>query len=83
LEQIITTAPGQHEPAIEALTARETEVLRLVARGFTNKAIATHLGISDRTVQGHLANIFSKLGAQSRTDAVMMGLRHKLITMDE
>jgi DNA-binding NarL/FixJ family response regulator len=64
----------------ETLSAREIEVLRLVARGYTNKAVATQLGISDRTVQGHLANVFSKLHAQSRTDAVMIGLRLGLIT---
>jgi DNA-binding NarL/FixJ family response regulator len=56
---------------VEALTERELEVLMLVARGFTNKAIGVQLGISDRTVQGHLAHIFSKLQAGSRTEAVM------------
>jgi len=47
------------------------EVLTLVGRGFTNKAIGVQLGISDRTVQGHLARIFTKLNAASRTEAVM------------
>lgn len=56
---------------VEALTSREMEVLELVARGFTNKAIGVQLGISDRTVQGHLAHIFDKLQASSRTEAVM------------
>jgi DNA-binding NarL/FixJ family response regulator len=56
---------------IEQLTDRETEVLRLAGRGFTNKAIAVQLSISDRTVQGHLAHIFAKLQATSRTEAVM------------
>jgi DNA-binding NarL/FixJ family response regulator len=56
---------------VEALTAREMEVLELVAKGFTNKAIGVQLGISDRTVQGHLAHIFDKLQAGSRTEAVM------------
>ena len=76
-----------HEPAqkalVEPLSARELEVLRLVARGFTNKAVAVQLGISDRTVQGHLANIFGKLHAQSRTDAVMTGLRLGLISTEQ
>lgn len=58
-------------PSVEALTSREMEVLELVARGFTNKAIGMQLGISDRTVQGHLAHIFDKLQASSRTEAVM------------
>ena len=74
------------EPAqkalVEPLSARELDVLRLVARGFTNKAVAVQLGISDRTVQGHLANIFGKLHAQSRTDAVMTGLRLGLISAE-
>jgi DNA-binding NarL/FixJ family response regulator len=56
---------------VEQLTERETEVLELAARGFTNKAIGVQLGISDRTVQGHLAHIFNKLQAGSRTEAVM------------
>jgi DNA-binding NarL/FixJ family response regulator len=56
---------------VEPLTVREMEVLALAAKGFTNKAIGVQLGISDRTVQGHLAHIFSKLQAGSRTEAVM------------
>ena len=79
-QQVIARAPHPDGPAPDALTAREIEVLRLVARGYTNKAVATQLGISDRTVQGHLANVFSKLHAQSRTDAVMIGLRLGLIS---
>ncbi|OGO65150.1 MAG: hypothetical protein A2029_16955 [Chloroflexi bacterium RBG_19FT_COMBO_47_9] len=62
--------PKESSP-VEALTSREMEVLVLVAKGFTNKAIGTQLGISDRTVQGHLAHIFGKLQAGSRTEAVM------------
>ena len=58
-------------PAVEELSEREMEVLTLVGRGFTNKAIGVQLGISDRTVQGHLAHIFNKLQASSRTEAVM------------
>jgi DNA-binding NarL/FixJ family response regulator len=56
---------------IESLTERELDVLRLTARGFTNKAIGAQLSISDRTVQGHLAKIYGKLHAASRTEAVM------------
>ncbi|MFZ0534719.1 MAG: response regulator transcription factor [Anaerolineales bacterium] len=56
---------------VEQLTEREMEVLGLAAKGFTNKAIGVQLGISDRTVQGHLAHIFNKLQAGSRTEAVM------------
>ncbi len=56
---------------VERLTDRELEVLGLVAKGYTNKAIGVQLGISDRTVQGHLAKSFNKLQASSRTEAVM------------
>ena len=56
---------------VEDLTDRELEVLSLAAKGYTNKAIGIQLGISDRTVQGHLAHIFDKLQASSRTEAVM------------
>jgi DNA-binding NarL/FixJ family response regulator len=56
---------------VESLTERELEVLTLAAKGYTNKAIARQLNISDRTVQGHLAHVFDKLHASSRTEAVM------------
>ena len=55
----------------EPLSERELEVLALAARGYTNKAISAQLVISDRTVQGHLAHIYGKLGAATRTEAVM------------
>ena len=64
------SSAAQSKP-IEKLTERELEVLSLVAKGYTNKAIGVQLGISDRTVQGHLAHVFSKLQAGSRTEAVM------------
>ena len=59
------------EPHVQPLTERELAVLRLAARGHTNKAIGVELDISDRTVQGHLAKIYDKLGAAGRTEAVM------------
>jgi DNA-binding NarL/FixJ family response regulator len=62
---------GSKTPHVEPLTDRELAVLSLAAKGFTNKAIGMQLGISDRTVQGHLAHIFNKLHAGSRTEAVM------------
>ena len=56
---------------VEPLTDRELDVLRMAAKGYTNKAIGIQLNISDRTVQGHLAHIFDKLHVTSRTEAVM------------
>ncbi len=67
---------------VEQLTEREIEVLAMAARGFTNKAIGAQLGISDRTVQGHLAHIFNKLQASSRTEAVMRGVSLGLISQE-
>jgi two-component system, NarL family, response regulator LiaR len=71
--------PVSDDAPPEALTERELEVLRLAARGYTNKAIGAQLTISDRTVQGHLAKIYDKLRAASRTEAVMRGVSLGLI----
>ncbi len=68
--------------AIEPLTDREHDVLRLAAKGYTNKAIGMQLAISDRTVQGHLAHIFAKLQATSRTEAVMRAVSLGWIPQD-
>jgi DNA-binding NarL/FixJ family response regulator len=68
-------------PLIEPLTAREIEVLELVAEGLANKAIAIRLGISDQTVKFHVASIAGKLGAANRTDAVRRAVRRGLITL--
>jgi DNA-binding NarL/FixJ family response regulator len=70
--KVMTQMFDQHKSsAIQPLTEREMQVLQLTAKGYTNKAIAVQLDISDRTVQGHLAHIFGKLQADSRTEAVM------------
>jgi len=66
----------------EALTERELEVLALVGKGYTNKAIGVQLGISDRTVQGHLARIYGKLQVGSRTEAVTRGISLGLIQVE-
>jgi DNA-binding NarL/FixJ family response regulator len=75
VRQIGVAGEAQGTPPVEPPTAREIEVLRLVAQGLTNVAIGHQLGISARTVQGHLANIYGKLGVQSRTEAVTAALR--------
>ncbi|NPT59911.1 DNA-binding response regulator [Paraburkholderia sp. 5N] len=64
---------------VEALTPREIEVLAMLAEGLGNKEIARQLTISDNTVKFHLSSIFGKLGATSRTEAVMLGMRHGFI----
>jgi DNA-binding NarL/FixJ family response regulator len=65
----------------EALTSREIEVLTLLARGSTNKEIATKLFISETTVKGHLRNVFAKLNVLSRTEATSIALRRGLIQL--
>jgi DNA-binding NarL/FixJ family response regulator len=61
------------------LTDREVEVLRLVARGMSNKEIATQLVIAENTVKNHVRNILEKLRLRSRTEAAMYAVREKLI----
>lgn len=65
----------------QELTPRETEVLRMLAEGLGNKQIAGRLGISEHTVKFHLASIFTKLRASTRTEAVMLGARRGLIVV--
>ena len=73
----------QHNPSREAietnLTDRELEVLLLVAEGERNKEIAYHLSISERTVKGHLTNIYNKLGVDSRAAAIARAAQLKLL----
>ena len=66
---------------VEPLTPREHEVLSLVADGLRNREIAERLGITEHTVKFHLAAVFGKLGAASRTDAVRRGFRLGLIQL--
>jgi DNA-binding NarL/FixJ family response regulator len=70
-------------PPAQALSERELAVLRGVAQGRTNREIARRLGISDRTVQGHLANVFGKLHVGSRTEMVTVALQRGLITLED
>jgi DNA-binding NarL/FixJ family response regulator len=69
------------EVTSEPLTAREIEVLRLLAQGLANKQIALALGISEHTVKFHIASIYTKLGVNSRTEAVRAGVRHGLVVL--
>ena len=71
------------ERALDQLTERELEVLRLAAKGMTNHQIARELVLSVRTVQAHLSNIFSKMGVGSRTEAVLHALRKGWLTLED
>lgn len=82
VDQLTAGRPGGARDTIEALTDREIEILGLVAKGLTNRAIGLTLGISDRTVQGHLANTYGKLNVSSRTEAVTKALKQGWITIE-
>lgn len=77
---------AQHErenAVVENLTDREIDVLSQAAKGLTNKQIGQQLFISDRTVQGHLQNIYQKLNVATRTEAVSTALKYGLIVQEE
>ena len=82
VQQFASGRPQSVQACVETLTKREVEVLRLAARGLTNKAIGGELGVSSRTVQGHLANIYGKLAVGSRTEAVTVALKQGWITIE-
>jgi len=73
---------GELSRAVRAsisLTPREVEVLRLLAQGLDNEAIAQRLVVTKRTVQNHVSNIYGKLGVASRTEAMLYAIRHELV----
>ena len=74
-------AAGGTMAETEALTGREREILQLMAEGLANKQIGAKLGISLHTVKFHVASILSKLGVQSRTEAVTLGVRQGLVLL--
>ena len=82
VRQMASGKPAGAVEQVESLTERELDVLRLAAQGKTNRAIGSELGISHRTVQGHLASIYGKLGVNSRTEAVTEALRRGWIVVE-
>ncbi len=77
------SSPAEPQRVYGDLTSREIDVLREASRGLTNKAIGFTLGISDRTVQGHLRNIFEKLQVTNRTEAVVKAVQLGLLELPE
>ena len=75
----IASAPDDMAEVVESLTHRELEVLRMMARGSSNKEIADELGISNHTVKFHVASILGKLQSSTRTEAVSIGIRRGLV----
>jgi two-component system, NarL family, response regulator LiaR len=70
------------EPASESLTPRETDVLRQLALGLSNREIAAALDIGDETVKTHVGNVFAKLGVENRAQAMLQAIKRGLITID-
>jgi len=81
LEALLRAGPQAPVALETALTPREMEVLRLMAEGTANKNIAWKLNISEHTVKFHVASIFAKLNAGTRTEAVTQGVRRGLILL--
>jgi NarL family two-component system response regulator LiaR len=82
LSRLVSTK-GEGVEVSQPLRSRELDVLRTAAKGLSNKEIAQALGISVRTCQTHLANIFTKLSVGSRTEAVLRALREGWLTLDD
>jgi NarL family two-component system response regulator YdfI len=79
--EYLPETPASSDDLLEPLSAREREVLDLVAEGLSNKLIAHQLNISEHTVKTHVASIFAKLGASSRTEAVSQAIRRGLVML--
>jgi NarL family two-component system response regulator LiaR len=76
------SAPRPNEAPVDQLTPREMDVLRLVAKGMSNKEIADTLVISEKTTKTHISNILSKLHLADRTQVAIYALRQRLVPMD-
>lgn len=75
------SGPADTMPVTEDLTAREVEVLRLMARGHRNKQLAALLNISEHTAKFHVSSVLAKLGARTRTEAVTIGVTRGLVAI--
>ncbi|HSW56867.1 MAG TPA: response regulator transcription factor [Dehalococcoidales bacterium] len=88
LQQIITSMPAQKarkdpQAVPKNLTARDLQILKLIARGMCNKEIASEVSITVTTVKANLTAIFNKLGVSSRTEAVVTGLKSEILTIED
>ena len=77
------TGPVEGHQRSELLSERESEVLKLVALGMSNKGVAEKLSVSERTIKAHLTNIFNKLNVASRSEAIVRGLKLGLVSVED
>ena len=83
LHRFVPSAQESQDDTQELLSKRELQVLKLAARGMSNKDIAEELYLSARTIQAHLANIFDKLQVGSRTEAILHGLKEGWFSLED
>ena len=79
IENLAEVSEGSRPRRTTDLTVREIEILEMLYQGLRNAAIGDRLKISTRTVEAHVRNVISKLGAQNRTEAVQIALRDRMI----
>jgi DNA-binding NarL/FixJ family response regulator len=80
---VVSGTKPEGGPVVNILSERELEVLKLAAKGLSNRDIAEHLFLSIRTVQAHLGNIFNKLDVGSRTEAILYGLKKGWFSVED
>jgi DNA-binding NarL/FixJ family response regulator len=79
---LVQQAEERHRSLLPSLTARELDVLKLVAKGLSNREISEELYISENTVKNHVRNILEKLHLHARMEAVVYAMREKLLDVD-
>jgi DNA-binding NarL/FixJ family response regulator len=83
LDSHVAGVLGKGDSLPEALSLREREVLLITSKGFSIKEIASKLCITERTVQAHLTSVYSKFGCRGKGEALLVALKHGIITVDE
>ncbi len=82
LRRLMAQMPAPADP-LAALTAREREILRLIARGMSNKEIGAALNLTEATIKGYVSTLLSKLGVLDRTQAALLAVRYGLVMTDD
>ena len=80
-ERMLEMLEGGTKSSYDGLTGREVEILKLIARGLANKQVAYQLKISEKTVRNHISNIYTRLGIDDRSQAVLYAVRKGLVQL--